>query len=210
MGYKLTKLARRFIDPVRETDVCPFPVKKFTISEYQKLLEVGIFISRDPYELLEGWIVTKPKRGPRNCFVTGRLERQLSTLDLDGYCFSTCIFPITCPNSELEPSCSIFFGDSEDYDQRHPGPKETAIVFEVSDQTLIKDQGIKQEIYAKYKIPVYWIINLIHSQIEVYTKPKAGKKPGYGKVVKYKPGDDVPVTIAGKKRGTIAVSAILP
>ena len=37
----------------------PFPVRKFMVAEYHKLLKAGIFRSGDPYELLKGWIVPK-------------------------------------------------------------------------------------------------------------------------------------------------------
>lgn len=49
---KLTARQRRIIDPPRETDIPPFPVRKFTVAEYHRLLEVALLKSGDPYELL--------------------------------------------------------------------------------------------------------------------------------------------------------------
>ena len=75
-SMKLTARQRRVIDPPRETDVPSFPVKKFTVAEYHKLLKVGIFRSGDPYELLKGWIVPKLRRSPRNASTLNRLRHR--------------------------------------------------------------------------------------------------------------------------------------
>jgi Uma2 family endonuclease len=61
--------------------------------------------------------------------------------------------------------------------------------------------------YARNRIPVYWIINLVDWQSEVYTAPGAR---GYLSCRVFKPGQDVPVVIAGKPAGRIAVMAVLP
>jgi Putative restriction endonuclease len=45
------------------------------------------------------------------------------------------------------------------------------LVIEVSDSTLERDRTIKQKIYAKSGIPIYWILNLSDRTLEVYTLP---------------------------------------
>ena len=54
---------------------------------------------------------------------------------------------------------------------------------------------------------MYWIVNLIHRQVEVYTGPGPA---GYASRVDYGPGQAVPVEIGGRQVGVIAVDAILP
>jgi hypothetical protein len=44
-------------------------------------------------------------------------------------------------------------------------------VIEVSDTTRAKDRGRKKEAYGWSGIPVYWIVNLVDGQVEVYTPP---------------------------------------
>ena len=56
-------------------------------------------------------------------------------------------------------------------------------------------------------IPVYWIINLVHRQVEVYTDPGPG---GYRSRVVFSEGQSVPVVIDGQPLGQIAVADILP
>ena len=54
---------------------------------------------------------------------------------------------------------------------RIPARPILALVIEISDSTLARDQGFKKAIYAKAGIPVYWIVNLVDRRVEVYTDP---------------------------------------
>ena len=69
--------------------------------------------------------------------------------------------------------------------------------------SLEEDREYKGSLYARARIPVYWIINLVDSIVEVYTKPKAGKSPGYVRRQDYGIGENVPLVISP----TISLSA---
>jgi Uma2 family endonuclease len=81
------------------------------------------------------------------------------------------------------------------------------LLIEVSLTSLEQDRGEKQLAYARGRIPVYWIINLVHRQIEVFSNPGPD---GYGPSTVYTGGQSVPVVIAGQTLGEIAVNDILP
>jgi len=82
---------------------------------------------------------------------------------------------------------------------------------EVADSSLHRDQGTKKIAYARARIPVYWIVNLLDRQIEVYTEPSGPtEQPNYGKCATYHAGDTVPVVIRGQAVGQIAVKDLLP
>jgi hypothetical protein len=84
-------------------------------------------------------------------------------------------------------------------------------VVEVSEGTLARDRGIKKRIYARARISVYWIVNLVDHQIEVYTDPTGpAKRPTYRGEQVYKPGDSIPLVLDGKEIATIDVNDILP
>jgi Uma2 family endonuclease len=109
---------------------------------------------------------------------------------------------------EPEPDISIVRGANTDYRKRIPGPADVAMLVEVSESTLGLEQGLKLAAYARDGIPVYWIVNLVDRQVEVYTRPtKAGR---YRSRKDYKPGQQVPVVIAGQAFPPIAVDDILP
>ena len=100
--------------------------------------------------------------------------------------------------------------ESLGHDARHPGPKDLVLVVEVSDSSLGFDRGTKMAVYAAAKIVQYWIVNVNDRRVEVYTQPKGGKNPSYKLRTDYGPGDAVPVVVAGKQVGAVAVKELLP
>ena len=82
-----------------------------------------------------------------------------------------------------------------------------ALLVEVSESTLSQDRGKKLSAYAKGKIPVYWIVNLVNRQVEVFSRPG---KTGYRSHKTYASGEQVPVTIGGQELPPIPVESLLP
>ena len=116
--------------------------------------------------------------------------------------------PVRIPEfDEPEPDISVVRGTSADYRRRIPAPADVAMLVEVSETTLAQDRGEKRAVYARAGIPVYWIVNLVDRQIEVYTRPTGGR---YRSRKDYKPGQQVPVVIDGRRLEPIAVDGILP
>jgi Uma2 family endonuclease len=75
---------------------------------------------------------------------------------------------------------------------------------ELIDGYLVKK---KWDAYAHGRIAVYWIINLVHRRVEVYTDPGPA---GYELCQFFTTGQEVPVVIDGALAGRIAVAVILP
>ena len=107
-----------------------------------------------------------------------------------------------------DPIMSIVLGTRDDYVDHHPGLGEIDLLVEVSESSLAWDRGPKLIAYVRANLPIYWIINLIDRQVEVYTDPRPDGN--YRNCRIYRPGDQVPVVIAGSERGTVAVTDLLP
>ena len=85
------------------------------------------------------------------------------------------------------------------------------VVPEVADSSLAHDRRDKGRAYAKAGLAVYWIINLVDSQVEVYTDPSGpGPAPAYGERHDYGINDAVPCAIEGQPIGPIPVRDLLP
>ncbi len=97
-------------------------------------------------------------------------------------------------------------GSRTDFRGRIPDGKDVALLVEVSETTLARDQGPKLLAYARAGLPSYWVVNLVDGQIEVYTDPSAD---GYKTRRDFQAGQDVPVVIDGTEVGYIAVNDIL-
>ena len=108
---------------------------------------------------------------------------------------------------EPEPDVSVARGSRDDYRDRIAEAADVVLAVEVSDTTLDRDQGPKWLAYAKGRIPVYWIVNLVDGQVEVYTGPGPD---GYATCQVFVPGQEIPVVIEGVVVGQIAAAGILP
>jgi len=85
------------------------------------------------------------------------------------------------------------------------------LLAEVSDSTLQGDRLDKGRIYARAGIAAYWIINLVDRCVEVYTNPSGpAAAPCYGQRQDYRPGDVLPLTLAGNVVASIPVDELLP
>jgi Uma2 family endonuclease len=80
----------------------------------------------------------------------------------------------------------------------------------VAESSLPQDRGTKVRVYARARIPVYWIVNIPDSQIEVYTQPRAGKSPTYRQQRIYRLDESVPLVLAGQEIAPFAVRDLLP
>jgi hypothetical protein len=187
----------------------PLPVRRFTVEEYHKLGEIGVLTENDRVELIHGWIVPKMTIDPPHNYAVTALMESLQALQVPNTTIRVRQ-PITTTDSEPEPDVALVVGSRADYKARNPKPSECILVAEVADSSLQEDQTTKLELYARAKVAVYWIVNLIDRRVEVYTEPRGGKNPVYKKHVDYGPEDAVPVVIAGKELGRIPVKELLP
>ncbi len=181
--------------------------RRITVDEYERIGESGAVDEPERVELIDGYMVRKMSKSPGHCYATAKALGALTGLVGPGWLPSK-EGPVRIPAyDEPEPDISVVRGSIEDYRHRHPGPTEVGLVVEVSVTTLDLDRGQKLSAYATANIPVYWIVNLVEGQIEVYIGPVPG---AYRSRTDYKPGQAVPVVIDGLSLGDIAVADILP
>lgn len=183
--------------------VPPVPSVRMTVDEFEKT----DFYDDNRVELIDGYIVRRDEMKPAHAVVTGRLRRRIDRMLLAGWSTREDKPIRVPPLYEPLPDIAIVRGDDENYLNHHPEPGDIAFLVEVSDTTLSKDQGKKLVTYAQNGIPVYWIVNLVDHQVEVYTDPG---QDGYRKHLVFTAGQSVPVMIEDAEVGRIAVSDILP
>jgi Uma2 family endonuclease len=189
------------------------PVWRFTVAQYHRMVQLGILTEDDPVELLAGWLVQKKTKNPPHRVATRLVRDALEAIVPDGWYVETQE-PITLAESEPEPDVAIILGNTRDYLDRHPGATEVALVVEVSDSTLERDQlrccrkgrTLKQTIYAQAGIPMYWIVNLSDRTLEVYSDPDS---TGTYRTQQSIAEGAIAVTIAGKTVGTIEIQQLL-
>jgi len=176
---------------------------RMTVDEFERIDE-----SLDgPFELIDGKLIRKPDMDPPHVWSTERLRKRLERMLPEGWTVRDDK-PLRIPDfNERRPDIVVVRGDEDTYETRHPEPADVMLLIEVSMSTLSKDQGKKRPLYASSNIPVYWIVNAIDRQVEVYTDPGPD---GYATCDVYKPGESVPVMVNGAEVGQIAVNDVLP
>jgi Uma2 family endonuclease len=179
-------------------------VYRMTVDEFER---IAGSLNNDQVELLDGYVVWRDDMKPPHVLATERLRRRLDRSVPEGY-FVREEKPIRIPEfDEPRPDISVVRGDPELFANRHPGPEDVVLLVKVSETSLDRDQGKKKFNYARSGIPVYWIVNFVERQLEVYLSPGPD---GYQSSQILKPGQDVAVVIDGQEAGRIAVVDLLP
>jgi Uma2 family endonuclease len=189
----------------------PLPVRRFSVDEYHQMIQSGVLGEDDDVELLEGWIVPKMARNPaHDAVVSWVMNRKIAPILSQGWC-CRAQSAITTDVSEPEPDIVVVRGSELDYLARHPIPADMALAIEVANSSLPRDRSYKARIYAAAAVPIYWIINLVDRQVEVYTDPTGPDTwPVYRVRQDYHVGDSVPLIVDGREIGRIAVQELLP
>lgn len=188
----------------------PFPVRRFTVAEYHRMIEAGVLGEEDAVELLEGWIVPKMPRNPRHD-ATIELATVAISQRLPAGWRVRAQCAVTTRESEPEPDLAVVRGNPRDFLKRHPGPDDVAAIVEVSDSSLAHDRTLKCRAYARAGIRAYWIINLVDSVVEVYSSPSGNRKdPKFNARRDFHRGETVSLSLDKPTELQIPVDELLP
>jgi Uma2 family endonuclease len=189
-------------------EIPEIPVHRFSVEEYLQLLGAGVLREDAAVELLEGLITPmSPHNPPHNGSVT-LTQKALEPILPKGW-FIRVQSAIVTADSMPEPDLAVVRGPYRRYLRRHPKAGDIALVVEISEATLASDRQVKGRIYARARIPAYWIVNLAEECIEVFAKPGSASAGTYRERRVYGIDEHVPVVVDGKTVGRVAVCEVL-
>ena len=137
--------------------------------EYDRLVSAGAFEGQR-LELLRGLLVRMSPQEPLHADTVFRLHRVLQTA-LGRRAIVRAQLPlVAADDSEPEPDLAVV--SLGDYSKEHP--KAALLAVEIADSSLRLDRTIKAALYAAMGVPEYWIVDLRHRTIEVFTRPETG------------------------------------
>ena len=199
--------------PLAEVVALPGPQVSLwrpSVDQYHEMVRHGILTEDDEVELLDGLLVAKMTKNTAHHVAKLLVQSALAKAIPEGW-YVDSQNAITLATSEPEPDVMVVRGQPRDYLAHHPLAGELALVVEVSDSSLQHDQGFKKAIYAAAGIPVYWIINLIDRQVEVYTDPTGpADRADYRQRQAFSGAGQMPAVIAGREVASIPVHELLP
>jgi Uma2 family endonuclease len=204
---------QRFEEP--RTQSFLFDVRhRITVAEYHRMTEAGTFGPESRVELLEGVIVDKITKKTPHVHATDLSEDLLHHFlpRGSGY-FASMGNPVTIEerDGEPEPDAMVVRGSLKDFAGRRRMPADLALVIEVADKSYQIDRFVKWVTYAAARIPIYWIVDLNRSRLEVHSEPLgAGEAAVYTRTQILGPDDEVSLILDGREVARFAAREILP
>jgi Uma2 family endonuclease len=183
--------------------------RRWTRVEYDSLIETGFFGPSDKIELLGGQLcVSEPQNSPHARAISLGLEAIQRAL-APGWHVRVQLPIALDDESEPEPDLAVVSGGPRDYADH---PSRPALVVEVADLSLALDREHKGSLYARARLPEYWIVNLVDRVLEVHREPgpEAGAQYGWSYRVLLTLGPDEHVTPLAAPSARILVADFLP
>ena len=183
--------------------------RRWTRVEYDKLIATGILGPGDKIELLGGQLcVSEPQNSPHARAISLGLEAIQRAL-APGWHVRVQLPIALDDESEPEPDLAVVSGGPRDYTDH---PSRPALVVEVADSRLTLDREHKGSLYARARVPEYWILNLRDRVLEVYREPHPDPSSPHGWAYRSRQslaaGEHVTPSAAPTAR--IAVAHLLP
>ena len=156
------------------------PRLRWTLAEFERLGELGIFTEEDRIELIGGELVPMSPKGNRHEIVRSAILNWLRRSLPDE--FDLHVEPGWRPaGNYCEPDFLIGAAGSSPTAIR---PEDVALLIEVAHWSLKFDTTIKASMYASLGVREYWVVNARTLATKVHRSPSA---KGYGSVVEVRP-----------------------
>jgi len=146
--------------------------RRFTLEEYHRMGEVGIFHEDDRIELIEGEIVEMSPIGRLHAGTVDRIAHVFSRR-LGERTIVRVQNPILFTRlvSEPQPDVTLLVPRPDFYTGAHPEPGDILLVVEVMDSSVAYDRGVKLRLYARAGVAEVWLANVNTRRIEGYRRP---------------------------------------
>lgn len=160
---------------------------RLDVGSYDRMVASGALEGRQ-VELLDGLIVDMSPKSPDHIAVVTELMRHFATAP---QWWMQVQDPIEAAwDAEPEPDIALA--------SHRPAPgrllRAPLLVVEVAVTSHAIDRGVKDALYARAGIPVYWLVDVPGRSIEVRTEPGTD---GYGRCEIHREGDRVPSPLDG-------------
>jgi Uma2 family endonuclease len=146
----------------------------FTVSEYERMGENGIFPPDARVELIEGEIIEMSPIGSRHAACVDLITEVFSE-QLRGSAIVRAQNPIVLDDfSEPQPDITVLRFRPDRYRAAHPRPEDVLLVIEVAETTVHYDRHVKMPLYARAGIPEALLFNLPEDRLEYFARPEMG------------------------------------
>jgi Uma2 family endonuclease len=158
----------------------------FTIEQFQRMDQSGIFAPEQRLELIHGEILEMSPIGTRHAGSINRLVDLFRKID---QVYLSVQNPVRLGDYSLpQPDVALLRRRDDFYASAYPEPADVLLLVEVADTSLAYDRDVKVPLYARAGIPEVWIVDFNKRELTVYRSPVNGK---YTEVRYPQPADTV-------------------
>jgi len=147
------------------------PTYRWTVEEYEKLGETGIFHEDDRVELLNGEIIIMSPTGYRHAQAVTRLNNFFARRSEGRFDVSPQNPFNLDEHSQPQPDICLLDPRAARL-KSHPSTDLIFLVVEVADSTVRYDRGDNRPAYARRGVGEFWLLNLEDDVLEVYRHPQ--------------------------------------
>jgi len=153
--------------------------RRWSRVEYERLIEEGVFQAGERLELLAGQLVVREPQATPHATGIRLVTRALREVFGQDRWIVDMQLPVALDEeSEPEPDVTVTADDPRDFLPSHPA--RPALVVEVAEASLALDREEKGSLYARARVPEYWILNLRDRVLEVYREPHPDPSSPHG------------------------------
>ena len=125
----------------------PSPLYRWTLAQYEAMVDAGTFSTHDRFHLINGYVVAKMTQGDPHCTADDLCGEALASVIPAGWYIRVAKPVRLPPDSKPEPDRCVVRGTIRDYSHRSPGPDDVGLIVEVADSSLSEDRagaGLRQ------------------------------------------------------------------
>jgi Uma2 family endonuclease len=141
---------------------------RISTNRYQMMVAAGVLTKYDRIELIEGEMFDMAPMGTRHSAMTSRLH-ELFVLALSRSTTIVSGGPVNLGEfSEPQPDLMLLKRRADFYSGKIAEAGDVLLLIEVSDSSLAYDQSVKLDLYSRYGVAEYWIVDVEGERIVTY------------------------------------------
>lgn len=160
--------------------------RKITVAEYHRMAEAGILAPDERLELVDGILVEMSPIGRRHWALHAAIVAYLNRT-LAGH--ASVVGQLTLPLGDFDepqPDIAIFAHEPTQYFDRQPTLEDIYALIEIADWSLARDTGSKRDLYARFEIREYLVVDVNEKTLLRYTAPRDRR---YGRLARLTYGE---------------------
>lgn len=148
-----------------------FSRRRFTVQQYERMVEAGVIGPEERVELLDGEVVEMPPIGPPHASRVDRANTHLGRALGSGVIIRVQSPLHLSDLSMPEPDITVLRHRDDFYAVRHPEVDDVLLLVEVGDTSARFDRDVKLPLYAAASVVEVWLLDVGAPAISIFRDP---------------------------------------